>query len=170
MCIRDRSKVLSEEWNHSDDEMYFLAYWGLYPYALTAELKTKYLAAIKDHWEIERPEKNALWSFTYAMTGVKEFDLDPAIEFLKDYPMDLRNWAMHNSHRKDIDRLPANFRGQTTKERLPLSEIPIYRHNGQFFTLDSGGDGGALVSAGDTWLLPYWMGRYLGVISVPVKK
>ena len=164
------SKVLSEEWNHSDDEMYFLAYWGLYPYALTGELKTKYLAAIKDHWEIERPEKNALWSFTYAMTGVKEFDLDPAVEFLKDYPMDLRNWAMHNSHRKDIERLPANFRGQTTKERLPLSEIPIYRHNGQFFTLDSGGDGSGLVSAGDTWLLPYWMGRYLGVISAPVKK
>ena len=164
------SKVLSEEWNHSDDEMYFLAYWGLYPYALTGELKVKYLEAIRDHWDIERPEKNALWSFTYAMTGVKEFDLDPAVEFLKDYPMDLRNWAMHNSHRKDIEQLPANFRGQTTKERLPLSEIPIYRHNGQFFTLDSAGDGSSLVSAGDTWLLPYWMGRYLGVISAPVKE
>ena len=164
------SKVLSEEWNHSDDEMYFLAYWGLYPYALTHDLKTKYLAAIMDHWQIERPEKNALWSFTYAMTGVKEFDLDPAVEFLKDYPMDLRNWAMHNSHRKDIERIPANFRGQTTKERLPLSEIPIYRHNGQFFTLDSEGDGSVLISAGDTWLLPYWMGRYLGVISGPMKK
>jgi len=164
------SKVLSEEWNHSDDEMYFLAYWGLYPYALTGDLKAKYLEAIRDHWEIERPEKNALWSFSYAMTGVKDFDLDPAIEFLKDYPIDLRNWAMHNSHRKDIERLPANFRGQTTKERLPLSEIPIYRHNGQFFTLDSEGDGSVLVSAGDTWLLPYWMGRYLGVISAPVKK
>ena len=164
------SKVLSEEWNHSDDEMYFLAYWGLYPYALTGDLKTKYLAAIKDHWEIERPEKNALWSFTFAMTGVREFDLDPAVEFLKDYPLDLRNWAMHNSHRNDIERLPANFRGQTTKERLPLSEIPIYRHNGQFFTLDSAGDGSSLVSAGDTWLLPYWMGRYLEVISAPVKE
>ncbi len=22
------SKAMSEEWNHSDDEMYFLAYWG----------------------------------------------------------------------------------------------------------------------------------------------
>ena len=163
------SKVLSEEWNHSDDEMYFLAYWGLYPYAFEDDLKAKFRAAIKDHWEIERPEGNALWNFTYAMTGAKEFDLGPSVDFLKEYPVDMRNWAMHNSHRKDIERLPANFRGQTTKERLPLGEIPIYRHNGQFFTLDSGGDGSSLVSAGDTWLLPYWMGRYLGVISAPVK-
>ncbi len=164
------SKVLSQEWNHSDDEMYFLAYWGLYPYSFSGDLKAKFGAAIKDHWEIERPEKNALWNFTYAMTGATEFDLDPSIDFLKDYPMDMRNWAMHNSHRSDIERLPANFRGQTTRERLPLGEIPIYRHNGQFFTLDSKGDGTSLVSAGDTWLLPYWMGRYLGVISAPAKK
>jgi len=163
------SKVLSEEWNHSDDEMYFLAYWGLYPYSLSPDLKAKFLEAIKDHWAIERPEGNALWNFTYAMTGAKEFDLAPSVDFLKEYPLDMRNWAMHNSHRNDIERLPPNFRGQTTRERLPLSEIPIYRHNGQFFTLDSGGDGSALVSAGDTWLLPYWMGRYLGVISAPTK-
>ncbi len=164
------SKVLSEEWNHSDDEMYFLAYWGLYPYSLSSDLSTKYKAAIKDHWEIERPEGNALWNFTYALTGAKDFDLDISVDFLKEYPIDLRNWGMHNSHRGDLERLAPNFRGQTTKERLPLSEIPIYRHNGQIFNLDSAGDGKALISAGDTWLLPYWMGRYLGVISAPVKK
>jgi hypothetical protein len=83
--------------------------------------------------------------------------------------MDLRNWGMKNSHRKDIELLPANFRGQTTRELLPLGEIPLYRHNGQIFTLDSDGDGTSLISAGDTWLLPYWMGRYLGIISPPVK-
>ena len=163
------SKVLSQEWNHSDDEMYFLAYWGLYPYAFSDDLKSKFAAAIQDHWNIERPEQDALWNFTYAMTGAKNFDLKQSIDFLKDYPLDLRNWAMHNSHREDIERIPANFRGQTIRERLPLGEMPICRHNGQFFTLDSNGDGGALTSAGDTWLLPYWMGRYLGVISPPVR-
>jgi len=163
------SKVLSEEWNHSDDEMYFLAYWGLYPYAFSPELQEKFQAAIKDHWEIERPEKNALWNFTYAMTGAKEFDINQSIGFLKNYPMDLRNWSMYNSQRKDIEMIPKNFRGQTTRELLPLGEIPLYRHNGQIFTLDSEGDGSSLISAGDTWLLPYWMGRYLGVISAPVK-
>ncbi len=167
--IDELSKALSHEWNHSDDEMYFLAYWGLFPYALNDSLKTKYREAIRDHWEIERPEGNALWNFTYAMTGAMEFDLGPSIDFLKEYPLDMRTWGIYNSQRKDIEKLPVNFRGQTTKERLPLNEIPIYRHNGQIFNLDSTGDGGSLVSAGDTWLLPYWMGRYLGIISAPVR-
>jgi len=94
-----------------------------------------------------------------------EFDLDESVWFLKTYPLDLRNWSVKNSYRKDIKRLPDNFRGQTTHELLPLGETPLYRHNGQIFTLDSEGDGSTLISAGDVWLLPYWMGRYLGVIS-----
>ncbi len=158
------SRILSGEWNHSDDEMYFLAYQGLHKYAFTPELRAKYETAIRDHWEIERPEGNALWNFIYASTGAREFDLDRSILFLQTYPLDLRNWGVQNSGRKDIELLPANFRGQTTRELLPLSEIPLYRHNGDIFTLDSGGDGTSLISAGDVWLLPYWMGRYLGVI------
>ena len=158
------SKVLSAKWNHSDDEMYFLAYWGLYPYAFTPELKIKFQKSIKDHWEIERPERNALWNFTYAMTGAKEFDLDQSIWFLKTYPLDLRNWAIQNSQRKDIERLPSNFRSQSTLELLSLGELPLYRHNGNIFNLDSTGEGNTLISAGDVWLLPYWMGRYLGLI------
>ena len=164
------SKVLSEEWNHSDDEMYFLAYWGLYPYALNPELKAKFAESIKDHWEIERPEQNALWNFTYAMTGAKDFDLEQSVRFLQTYPLDLRNWAVQNSQRNDLKILPPNFRGQTTSELLPLGEIPLYRHNGQIFRLDSEGDGKSLISAGDVWLLPYWMGRYLGVISAPINE
>ncbi|HSB93037.1 MAG TPA: hypothetical protein VLC28_07975 [Flavitalea sp.] len=164
------SKTLSHEWNHSDDEMYFLAYWGLYPYAFTAALKEKFRAAIKDHWEMERPEEDALWNLTYAMTGAKKFDLGPSVRFLRNYPMDLRNWAVHNSNRGDLDLMTENFRGQTTKEMLPLGEMPVLRHNAQVFKLDSEGDGKTLISAGDTWLLPYWMGRYLGVISGPIKE
>lgn len=46
----------------------------------------------------------------------------------------------------------------------------ILPHNGQIFTLDSAGDENVLFSAGDTWLLPDWMGRYLGVMSGPGKR
>jgi hypothetical protein len=161
------SKTLSHEWNHSDDEMYFLAYNGLFQYPFSSELNEKYREAIHDHWELERPEKNALWNFIYAFTGAKEFDLNESIGFLQQYPLDMRNWAVQNSERKDIEILPANFRNQTTKTLLPLGEIPLYRHNGEIFKLDSQGNGTSLISAGDVWLLPYWMGRYLGVISNP---
>ena len=104
------------------------------------------------------------------MTGAKEFDLDESIWWLQEYPLDLRNWGMHNSHRNDIELLPENFRLQTTIKLLPLSEVPLYRHNGNVFKLDQEGNGNALISAGDTWLLPYWIGRYLGVISAPVNE
>ncbi len=161
------SRMLSEEWNHSDDEMYFLAYWGLYPYAFNDTLKTQYFDAIKDHWQMERPEKNPLWNFCYALTGAKEFDLDESVWTLKEFPLDMIQFANINSHRKDIEFVEKDFWGQTTAEVLPPDERPSLKHNRSWFTLDAG-DRHHELSAGDTFLLPYWMGRFLGVISAPV--
>lgn len=167
----EHSKHMSDGWNHSDDEMYFVGYWGLYRYAFNDTLKAKFKQAILDHWEIERPEKEGAWNIFTALTGAKTFDLSEAIWYLQKYPLDLIDWEILNSHRKDIDLLPENFRKQTTKEVLPPDERPIQRHNGNMFTLDrKGGNGTSEHSAGDIWLLPYWMGRYLGVISGPIAK
>ena len=163
-------ELSDDHWNHSDDEMYFLGYWGLYRYAFNDSLKAKYKEAILDHWQIERPEKEGAWNIFTALTGVKEFDLNEGIWYLQRYPLDLINWTVMNSYRKDIEKLEPNFRNQTVKEVLPPDELPIERHNGNRFGLDGQGNGGSEYSAGDIWLLPYWMGRYLGVISAPVKK
>ena len=161
----DWSKMLSDAWNHSDDEMYFLGYWGLYRYAFTPELKAQYKKAILDHWESERPEKEGLWNIFTALVQPENFDLENAIWFLERHPIDLISWNTQNSHRKDLVTLPANFRRQSTETVLPPSEIRIMRHNANRFTLDGGSDGWEVYSAGDIWLLPYWMGRYLRVIE-----
>lgn len=163
------SKMLSQEWNHSDDEMYFLAYWALYPYALDDSLKPIYQDAIKDHWEFERPEKNSLWNFCYAMTGAEDFDLEESVWHLKEFPLDMVEFKTENSHRKDIEMRDPGFWGQLTAEVLPPDERPELKHNRNLFTLDAG-DRKSELSAGDTYLLPYWMGRYLGVISAPIKE
>jgi hypothetical protein len=163
----DWSKMLSESWNHSDDEMYFLGYWGLYRYAFNDTLKADFKKAILDHWEIERPEKEGAWNIFTALTGVNEFDLEEAIWYLQEYPLDLVHWRVTNSHRKDVVKVEANFRNQTLTEVLPPDELPINRHNANRFELDGGDDGGSEYSAGDIWLLPYWMGRYLKVIGEP---
>jgi hypothetical protein len=154
---------LTSDWNHSDDELAFLSYWNLYRYAFTPELREKYRQAIRDHWEIERPEKNPLWNFIYAMTGAQDFDLDESIWTLQQFPLDLVSWAVQNSHRKDLAFLPANFREQRTKVVLPPDERPMSKYNGNAFQLD-GGDGGREEFSGDVYLLPYWLGRYLGII------
>ena len=164
----DWSKMLSESWNHSDDEMYFLGYWGLYRYALNDTLKTKFKAAIIDHWEAERPEKEGAWNIMTALTGTEKFDLDEAAWYLREHPMDLITWDIRNSQRKDIEFIAPNFRNQTISEVLPPDERPVQRHNANMFRLDRiGNNGKEEYSAGDIWLFPYWMGRYLGVISEP---
>ncbi len=158
---------LSDGWNHSDDEMYFVGYWGLYRYALNDTLRAKYKQAILDHWQAERPEKEGAWNIFTALTGTPNFDLPEAVWYLKEYPLDLIDWGIKNSHRRDIKMIDPNFRGQTTTEVLPPDERPIRRHNANTFQLDSNGKGTSENSAGDIWLLPYWMGRWLGVISAP---
>lgn len=162
----DWAKMLSSGWNHSDDEMYFLGYWGLYRYAFNDTLKQAYYDAIVDHWEAERPEKEGLWNIFTGILGKEDIDLEEAIWYLQHYPLDLIHWRVENSHRKDIEKIEENFRGQTITEVLPPDELPVSRHNANRFRLD-GGSGGSEYSAGDIWLLPYWMGRYLGVISAP---
>lgn len=150
-------------WNHSDDEMAFLTYWVLYKYALNDTLKTHYAKAIRNHWEIERPEKNAVWNLiTLATTG--DFDATATTWWLQTFPMNLVNWNIKNSIRKDITLLPPNFRNQSTAEPLPLDEQPVHRHNANAFSLDGGGDGKEEL-AGDEFLLPYWLARYLKVLD-----
>jgi len=165
------SKDLSDGWNHSDDEMYFVGYWGLYRYALNDTLKIKFKDAIIDHWQIERPEKEGAWDIFTSITGIAHFDLDEAVWYLQKYPLDMINWKVENSERRDILFIPQNFRRQTIKEVLPPDELPIERHNANRFNLNGGCDNGcAESSAGDIWLLPYWMGRYMRVISAPAVK
>ncbi len=155
---------LSTDWNHSDDELAFLSYWNLYRFAFSDELKDKYRQTIQGHWQLERPEKNPLWNFIYAMTGVKEFDLDKSIWSLQQMPMDLITWPVRNSHRKDLDFIPANFRNQTITKVLPPDERPVSKYNNNAFSLDAH-DNGHAEQSGDIFLMPYWMGRYLGLIK-----
>ncbi|MGB3587472.1 MAG: hypothetical protein WBA23_13075, partial [Tunicatimonas sp.] len=124
-------------WNHSDDEMAFLTYWVIHRHAFTDELKQQYEQAIRNHWEIERPEKNPVWNLiSYATEG--SFDSEATLWFLRDYPMDLIRYDTKNSHRQDLTMLEPNFRKQETAELLPAAERQIIRYNANPFQLDGG--------------------------------
>jgi hypothetical protein len=47
---------------------------------------------------------------------------------------------------------------------LPAGERPLIKWNGNPYRLD-GGDGGRTEEDGAFFLLPYWMGRYHGIIE-----
>lgn len=154
---------MGDVWNHSDDLLSFVTYWVLNRFALTESLRLQYAATVREHWEIERFERNPLWNFVYASTGARDYDLDGAMWTLRKFPLDLITWRMENSHRADITRLPKNFRQMEVQELLPPGERQMTRWNTQPFILD-GGDGGHTEFAGDEFLLPYWMGRFLKII------
>ncbi len=138
---------------------------GLYPYALNDTLKVAYKEAIRDHWEAERPEKDALWNFCYAMTGADSFDLEESIWHLKEMPLDMVEWSVKNSSRKDIVFTPEKFRGQITAQVLPPDERPNKNTTVTYLRWTKQNKGTTELGAGDTWLLPYWMGRHLGIID-----
>jgi hypothetical protein len=154
---------LSDSWNHSDDEMYFLTVPALVNYAFNDTLKEKFLKAAKSHWEIERSEKNPLWNFIYAMVGGEDYDLEESIWWLKEFPMDLISWNVENSYRNDLTRVEPNFRGQEYTEVLPKDERPMHLHNNAY--RNNGGSGGRREYPPYIYLLPYWAGRYVEAIS-----
>jgi hypothetical protein len=159
--------VMGGDWNHSDDEMAFLTYWALIYGALDNESRKKYKWMIKDHWEIERPERNALWNIIpYSLCGV--IDLASTIEWLREFNLDRQDYKMHNSHRGDLELIPrdvhTNFRDQLTKEPLTQGEMRMMRHNANGFSLDGGHDHGEHLT-GEEFLLPYWMCRYYGILK-----
>ncbi|WP_020528904.1 hypothetical protein [Flexithrix dorotheae] len=154
--------IMGDSWNHSDDEMAFLTYWPMYHYAFNDTLKQHYSEIIRDHWTVELPERNAAWhTLTYGTSG--QLNVEDVIWHLQEFKLDLMDYSVRNSHRKDLDYLPENFRGQTTKQLLTPGERRTHRHNANPFDLDGGGDGTSKL-AGDEFLLPYWMARYLKII------
>lgn len=164
----EEGELLSDKWNHSDDEMYFLTIPAFVKYSFTEEQKQKHFAAIKSHWEIERSEKNPLWNFLYALSGGTNIDLDESVWWLKEFPMDLIDWNIDNSHRKDLTKIEPNFRNQTYSEVLPPDERVLSKHNGAY--RNNGGSAGRREYSPYIYLMPYWAGRYVEAISEAEKK
>jgi two component regulator with propeller domain len=156
---------MGDEWNHSDDELSFFTYWPLVRFAFTDDLRAKYLTVVREHLEIESPERYPIWNFIGAACGVREFDAGGSVWTLRGTPFDTIAWRITNSHRQDLTKLPPNFMGRQLKELLPPGERLIARINTQPFILDQGDD--ATDFPGDEFLLGYWLGRYVGAIDQP---
>lgn len=93
-------------------------------------------------------------------------DLDTAVQSLKDLPMDFINRPIHNSHRKDIvwDDAPLAFGGDVQPtEPLPYDEKPASNFDGDVFRAD--GQNGMEINMPTIFLLPYWYGRWCGLLA-----
>jgi len=153
--------------NHSDDELAFLSYYPLLRYETDPRLLDVYKQSLERSWQIERPERNPLWNVIYAAgTGAREFDHAEALRTLHEIPMDTIKWTVDNSHRLDVPTDPVSdrFGRRQALIVLPYDELPMWKWNGNPYSL-SGGNAGRSEDDGAYFLLPYWMGRYHKLIG-----
>ena len=147
---------------HSVDELAFLSYYPLLRYETDPALLAVYRQSLERSWQIERPERNPLWNVIYAAgSAAPAFDRDAAIRTLREIPMDLVQWTVKNSHRRDVpmDPLADRFKRPQALIVLPYDELPMSKWNGNPYALDGARDGRS-EDDGAYFLLPYWMGRF----------
>jgi hypothetical protein len=150
--------------NHSDDELAFLSYYPLLLYEDDPALRAFYLSGLERAWQLERPEHSPLWNFIYGALTERPCDADAALESLAEIPLDLVRYPVDQTARLDTAQRPYLDRhGYPQAEQpLPWLERPMMQWNGNPYRL-RGGDGMS-EEAGTFWLLPYWMGRYWGLV------
>jgi hypothetical protein len=167
LLVRNQKVMVPGHINHSDDELAFLSYYPLLRYESDPKLLEVYRDSLERSWQIERPERSPLWNFIYAAgTGAKEFDREASLNTLREIPMDQIKWNVSNAHRRDVpvDTLADRFKRRQALIVLPYDELPLWKWNANPYSLD-GGSGGASEGDGVYFLLPYWMGRFHGLIE-----
>lgn len=171
--------------NQSDDEMAFMNYYHLMKYEEDEAVRSVVAHSLRQYWKVLEPERNPLFDFIHAAAvdgnGYRDafddetysrtdYPLDDAVESLVLYPLDRFDWALSNSHRLDVILLRAQeerrgVRGHLLDGRvLPIDERFVNHWNHDPWRLDHGGQGRYLAD-GASFLLPYYLGLYHGLIE-----
>lgn len=157
------------ERTHIDDSLMYQAAPGLLRYENDPELAAIYREGYTWAYRTVDDEMNPLYNFMFGMLTGDDCDLEGSVFFLRDHPLDLRQWRIDNSTREDIELVRRPMLSPLQLDRmLPPSERGVMRWDKNPWTYVSGDFNdpeGRLESSGVFWLLPYWMGRYAGFIE-----
>ncbi|MCF0072089.1 regulator [Dyadobacter sp. CY261] len=140
----------------------------LYPILIHCEKDPERLKFYKNHleeWFLKRKgDHNPLINFIYAHCLDKKAELKNSVDFLVDTPLDLVDWPIDHRKREDIQvvRTPV-LEDEQVSELQPASIRLTVRWDKNPWTLSGGNP--QVEREPVFWLLPYWMGRYLGMIS-----
>lgn len=164
--LRQRQTQPPDSVLHFLDQLAAWSYWTLLRYESDPDRRALYLRSYERSYEVVRVEQQPWFNFVHhALTGDDE-ESAASLAHLREWPLDLRIWSYHNSHRTDL-RTPPGYvalkggtRAFSPREREPM------RWDGWTMQAD-GGSGGRDVVEPSSWLLAYWMGRYHGDIAAP---
>ena len=174
---------------HIDDQLDFINIYPLLMYTDSAAQKEIFKMGLTHHWQYERVERSPFFNIVYGSITNNYCDIENAAKSLSEMTMDLIRWPVFNSHRKDIvwdteqegTGVPAQL-----KYPLEYSARVFVNYDGNQFVCDSGaeefvdintkvvnrtatlpgtGDNGTRAMMPYNYLLPYWMGRYHGLLG-----
>lgn len=159
-------KVFPDEDNHSDNQLGFVAWYPILQLERDPAIRAALLNGVRRHYEVVKAEHSAFFTFVYATVDPDYADLAAAIENLRQIPTDRRLWGQKNSHRADVTFAPRvnRFGRRVLLQPLPTDEYSFAKWNADPLVPDAGGDGRS-EDDGAAYLLPYWMGRYHGLIA-----
>lgn len=161
--------------NYSDEEMAMEAYYLLFQMEDDAELIGKYQDGLNAWWNSMQYSENPLWYYIYqlaypeaAQQDAYENDLvDTAAWALSRHPIDTIKWSASHADRPDVKQDEELTRDKTTGEIrvVPFDERSVHKYNGSSYKLTD--DNINRMEGSTTYTLPYWMGRYHGMITPP---
>jgi hypothetical protein len=155
------------EVNYSDEELAFLSFYPLLRLEDDPGLKQEYQRALEGLWRRTSDEKNPLWNFIAAVGSgdAKGYGQQDALDSLERIPLETICWTVQNSHRIDLemDTRSGRFGEKQSQRAIPPNERQVMKWNGNPFELD-GGNSGRSEDDGAFFLLPYWLGRYHGLV------
>ena len=152
---------------HIDDNLGFLTSIPLLRYETDPDILHCYLIGMREHWEYERIEHNPFWNILYAAFTDECSDLDTGVNGLRELPLDLLELKLINSVRNDLewDYSPEKYDEEPQmKVALPYDEKPLAAYDTNQLMADRTRDDYRLCD-GAIYLMPYWIGRYYGLIG-----
>ncbi|AXE18466.1 regulator [Runella rosea] len=139
----------------------------IYPILLKCEKDPQRLAFYQKHmdewFEKRKADQNPLINFIYCYSRNEKVELANSVDFLVDTPLDLIDWPIDHTQREDLKivRTPV-LEDQQVNILQPASIRMTVRWDKNPWTA-AGGDA-HIEREPVFWQLPYWMGRYLGMI------
>lgn len=139
-----------------------------YPILIGCEKDPRLIKFYEDHLDaflaLHKGDQSPLINFVYCYTRKKKEELPASIDFLMDTPLSLVDWPIDHTKREDVHVVR-----NPVLEDLQLNELPpasirmTVRWDKNPWTVY--GADPHVEREPIFWLLPYWMGRYLGMIG-----
>ncbi|MBR4286357.1 MAG: hypothetical protein IKT55_01485 [Clostridia bacterium] len=174
---------------HIDDQLDFTNIYNLITYADDNAHKEIFKMGLTHHWAYERVERSPFFNIVYGSLTHNKCDVEEAAKSLSEMNLDFIRWPVFNSYRKDIvwdTEQEAEGIPPQLKYPVEYSSRALVNYDGNQFICDSGAEEFVNINSKEVnrtstlpgtganargtimpyvYLLPYWMGRYHGLLG-----